>query len=121
MSGTRRKRDLRLPEEVTIPAPEPVQEELLADLRQLIQETRSAVAFTINAGLTLLSWRIGSRIRREILMEERARYGERIVHALSAQLRREFGEGFGPRNIIKTSFYDSVRENYEIQTPSRDP
>ena len=79
---------------------EPVQEELLADLRQLIYETRSAVAVTINAGLTLLYWRIGMRIRREILREERAEYGEGIVHALSAQLQLEFGEGFSTRNIF---------------------
>ena len=114
MSGTRRKRDLPHQKDVTIPAPELVQGELLADLRQLIQETRSAVAVTINAGLTLLYWRIGSRIRREILIEERAGYGERIVHALSAQLQREFGEGFGPRNIFNMIRFAEVFPDEQV-------
>jgi predicted nuclease of restriction endonuclease-like (RecB) superfamily len=77
-----------------------IQDELLIDLRHLITETRSTVAVTINAGLTLLYWRVGERIQREILFRERAGYGEQIVHALSAQLRLEFGEGFGERNIF---------------------
>ena len=51
-------------------------------------------------GLPLLYWRIGERIHREILGKERAGYGEQIVHALSAQLRLEFGEGFGKRNLF---------------------
>jgi predicted nuclease of restriction endonuclease-like (RecB) superfamily len=72
----------------------------LEDLRHLITETRSAVAVTVNAGMTLLYWRVGVRIRREILRDERAGYGEQILHALSAKLRAEFGEGFGFRNLF---------------------
>ncbi len=72
----------------------------LDDLRHVITETRSAVAVTVNAGMTLLYWRVGVRIRREILRNERAEYGEQILHALSAKLRAEFGEGFGFRNLF---------------------
>ena len=32
-------------------------------------------------------------------MEKRAGYGEKIVHALSAQLEAEFGRGFGEKNL----------------------
>jgi predicted HAD superfamily phosphohydrolase YqeG len=60
-------------------------------VRTLIRETRTAVAVTINAGLTFMYWRIGNRIRQDILGGKRAGYGEQIVHALSAQLRLEFG------------------------------
>jgi len=100
MPASNRKRELSRPIKETYPALVPDQENLLADLRNLITETRSAVAVTVNAGLTLLYWRVGVRIRREILMDERAGYGEQIVHALSAQLRLEFGEGFGTRNLF---------------------
>ena len=82
----------------TFPGPAP--EALLSEVRDLIRETRSAVAVTVNAGLALLYWRVGERIRQEILGGKRAGYGERIVHALSAQLRVEFGEGFGARNLF---------------------
>jgi len=100
MAASNRKRDLPRRVERTIPAPASDQKDLLADLRNLITETRSAVAVTVNAGLTLLYWRVGVRIRREILGDERAGYGEQIVHALSAQLQLEFGDGFGTRNLF---------------------
>lgn len=80
--------------------PEPVQDALLSDVQDLIRETRSVVAVTVNAGLTLRYWRIGMRIRQEILGGKRAEYGEQIVHALSAQLQVEFREGFGSCNLF---------------------
>lgn len=59
---------------------------LLTDVRELILATREGVARIVNAGLVTLYWEIGTRIRKEILKEKRAEYGERIVHALRAQL-----------------------------------
>jgi hypothetical protein len=49
-----------------------VPKNLLGDIRSLIEETRSAVATTVNAGLTALYWRIGKRIKEEILEGKRA-------------------------------------------------
>ncbi len=45
---------------------------LVEDLRQLIAVARHNVATTLNAGLTLLYWRIGKRIMDEVLGRERA-------------------------------------------------
>jgi len=73
---------------------------LLADVRGLILAAREGVARTVNAGLTLLYWEIGSRIRKNVLKEKRAEYGEQIVSALSAQLEAEFGRGFSRRNLF---------------------
>jgi hypothetical protein len=68
---------------------------LLHDVRRLIEEARSAVAITVNAGLTMLYWQIGKRINREILKgEQRADYGEQILATLSQELTAEYGRGF---------------------------
>jgi len=72
---------------------------LFKDVRSMIEEARSAVAVTVNAGLTMLYWKIGSRINREILKGERAEYGAEILQALSAKLTAEFGRGFSQRNL----------------------
>jgi hypothetical protein len=65
---------------------------LLQDIRGLIEEVRSAVAVTENAGLTMLYWRIGQRIQVEILQgDRRADYGKEILATLSQQLNREDG------------------------------
>jgi hypothetical protein len=60
--------------------------ELAADIRGLIEAARLRVALTVNAELVLLYWQIGSRIRRDILGQARAQYGEEIVSTLSRQL-----------------------------------
>lgn len=72
---------------------------LLAEVRDLILTAREAVARTVNAGLTLLYWEIGTRIRTDVLKEKRADYGKEILHTLSAQLEKEFGRGFSQRNL----------------------
>jgi predicted nuclease of restriction endonuclease-like (RecB) superfamily len=54
----------------------------------------------VDSTLTALYWSVGRRIRQDILKEKRAEYGEKIVHALSAQLEKEFGRGFGRRNLF---------------------
>ena len=72
---------------------------LLHDIRGLIEETRSGVAATVNAALTTLYWRIGERVRRDILKEKRAVYGEQIVSALGRQLEMEFGRGFSVKSL----------------------
>lgn len=67
--------------------------QLLRDLRTMINQTRAAVAVTINENLVQLYWNIGTRIRSEILKEMRADYGERIVSTLSRQLVKDYGKG----------------------------
>lgn len=72
---------------------------LIGDIRALIEETRSAVAVTVNAGLTMLYWRVGRRIQQEILNGQRAEYGKEILPALSAKLTCDYGRGWSERNL----------------------
>ena len=64
---------------------------LLADLRQLIAQARQDVARQVNSTVVLLYWRVGQRIRRDILKEKRAEYGQQIVSAVGRHLTEEFG------------------------------
>ena len=73
--------------------------ELIGDIRTLIEETRSAVAVTVNAGLTMLYWRIGKRVNEEILKGKRADYGAEIISTVSRQLETDYGRGFGEKNL----------------------
>ncbi len=67
---------------------------VLQDVRRMIEKTRSAVAATVNVGLTMLYWQIGKRINEEILKGKRAKYGEEIIATLSQELIKEYGQGF---------------------------
>jgi len=55
---------------------------LYSEIKLLIEDARSTVAQTVNAGLTKLYWNIGKRIKDEILKNKRAEYGKRIVSTL---------------------------------------
>lgn len=79
--------------------PTPTNKALLQDLREMIASARQDVARSVNSALIMLYWKIGQRIRKEILKEKRAEYGERIVHAVSAKLVEEFGSGFSAKNL----------------------
>jgi hypothetical protein len=80
-----------------------VSDNLVSELRDLIHETRSGVAQSVNSALVQLYWEIGTRIRTEILKNKRADYGKQIVATLSRQLVEEFGNGFSHPNIGKCS------------------
>lgn len=99
---------------------EPVPAPLLKAIRKLIEETRIGVATAVNAGLTLLYWRIGKRIRQDILKEKRAGYGDEIVSTLSRQLINEYGNGFSAKNLRHMmKFAESFSETQIVSTLSR--
>ncbi|HXB75561.1 MAG TPA: PDDEXK nuclease domain-containing protein [Candidatus Acidoferrales bacterium] len=63
---------------------------------------------------TLLAWHMGRRIRQDILKEKRAEYGAQIVAALGRQLEREFGNGFGEKNLRRMVQFAEVFPDREI-------
>ena len=73
---------------------------LLADVCGMIVTARRHVTRQLNATLVSLYWSIGHRVRRDILKQKRAGYGERIVATLSQRLTIEFGRGFSRRNLF---------------------
>ncbi|MGO9200831.1 MAG: PDDEXK nuclease domain-containing protein [Limisphaerales bacterium] len=87
---------------------------LLADIRELILAARERVAQTVNAGLVTLHWEIGHRIRKDILNEKRAEYGEQIVSALGTRLTTEFGRGFAEKNLRRMLQFAEVFPDRKI-------
>jgi hypothetical protein len=73
---------------------------LVTDLRQMILSAREQVARAVDSGLVLLYWSIGHRIRKDILKDKRAEYGQEIVSAVGRQLTAEFGRGFARTNLF---------------------
>lgn len=88
--------------------------DLLLDLRTMIEQARESVAIAINSSLTALNWKIGYRIRSEILQEKRADYGKEIVATVSRQLAIEFGNGFSEKNIRRMIQFAEVFPDEQI-------
>ncbi len=88
--------------------------DLIGDIRSLIKTARHNVAVTVNVGLTILYWQVGSRIRQDILKEKRAEYGKEIVVTVSRQLVSEFGEGFTDKNLRRMIQFAEAFPDMEI-------
>ena len=87
---------------------------LLADVRSLIESARERVAAAVNAGMVGLYWNIGARVRRDILKNKRAEYGERVIESLSEHLVREYGQQFNRRNLFHMVRFVEVFPDQEI-------
>ena len=95
-------------------------QELLGDIRALIESARHRATAMVNSELTLLFWRIGRRIHTEVLAGERAGYGEQIVPAVSAQLTRDYGGGFAEKSLRRmVQFAATFPEEPIVATLSR--
>ncbi len=79
----------------------PPTDRLLADVRELIEAARQHVAQAVNSTLVTLYWHVGRRIQQDILGEQRAEYGQRIVSTLSRQLTSEYGRGYSEPNLSR--------------------
>lgn len=88
--------------------------ELLGDLRELIDGARQDVARQVNRTLVLLHWKIGKRILEDILKQKRADYGAKIVSVLGRQLEREFGRGFSEKSLRHMIRFAEVFPNEKI-------
>jgi predicted nuclease of restriction endonuclease-like (RecB) superfamily len=96
------------------PATAALSRAVLEEVRGLIIEGRQQTAQIVNAGLTLLYWQVGDRIRREFLEERRAEYGSQIVSALGRQLEQEFGRGFAEKSLRRMVQFAEVFPDREI-------
>lgn len=59
---------------------------LINDLVALIENGKNQLAYAANATMTLTYWNIGKRINDEVLDNQRAEYGKKIVVSVARQL-----------------------------------
>ena len=90
------------------------EEQLFKDVARIIDECRQYVAYTVNATLSLLYWKIGKRINADVLQNKRAEYGKHIVVSLARQLETTYGKGFEEKNIRRMMQFAEVFPNEKI-------
>jgi predicted nuclease of restriction endonuclease-like (RecB) superfamily len=79
---------------------EPLNSQLLADIRQIIEQARQRLQQTVNSTMVQAYWSVGRLIvEHEQQGRERATYGKQQLQQLSEHLTREFGKGFDTRNL----------------------
>ena len=94
---------------------------LVSDVRELILSARQTVARGVNAALVLLYWKVGERLRTEVLKLERAEYGKEILSTVSKELVAEFGRGFSWPNLSRMmALAEAFPEEKIVATLSRE-
>lgn len=89
-------------------------QQLITDLKELVDKTKSQVAVQVNSAMVVLYWKIGQRINEDVLGNKRAEYGKEVILQISHQLTVEFGNSFSEKNIRKMMQFASVFDNFEI-------
>jgi len=72
---------------------------LLGDLVGIIESRKQYICRHANSGVVLMFWEVGKRVNEEILGNERAEYGKRIVSTVSTQLQARYGHNFALRSL----------------------
>lgn len=88
--------------------------DLLERVSSLIDQARESIASYANATLTMTYWQVGAIIDAEVLREERAEYGARILVTLSHELTARYGKGFDRPNLSRMVNFARLFPNREI-------
>ncbi|WP_238555085.1 YhcG family protein [Chryseobacterium sp. P1-3] len=89
-------------------------QQLITDLKELVDKTKSQVAVQVNSAMVVLYWKIGQRINEDVLGNKRAEYGKEVILQIAQHLTVEFGSSFSEKNIRKMMQFASVFNNFEI-------
>ena len=72
---------------------------LIADIRELILSARKRAAVAVNSEAVLLYWKIGCRIKHDMLKNKRAEYGQQLVVGLARRISDEFGRSWSEKTL----------------------
>jgi len=93
-------------------------EQLISEIREILAEARQKAYSSVNFAMVEAYWQIGRRIvEEEQRGDKRAAYGEKTLKSLSVGLTKEFGKGFGTRNLWDfRKFYMTFPETKIVHT-----
>lgn len=98
------------------------EEQLIIDVRQIIESGRSAAYGAVNTAMVSTYWKIGKRIvEQEQNGSDRAEYGTHVLQILANDLTTEYGKGFGERSLRHyRQFYLSFKDlvNWNTRVPN---
>ncbi|MDE6335552.1 MAG: PDDEXK nuclease domain-containing protein [Muribaculaceae bacterium] len=72
---------------------------LYSDVCDIIDMAKIRMANYVNTNVCITYWKVGKRIKEEILLNKRAEYGKQIVKNLSVRLNQKYGKGWGYKTL----------------------
>ena len=89
-------------------------DKLFAEIRKIIEEAHKHVASTVNTTITATYWKIGEKIKVDILHHKRAEYGKKVLPTLSAKLTAEYGKGWSTKQLQHCLHFAETFADFEI-------
>ena len=88
---------------------------LLNDACNIIEQAQLVAYHAVNETLIKRNWLLGMRIHKEVLKEQRADYGDRIVKELAKELTQLYGKGWSRNNLYRyIAFYKNYPDFYLV-------
>jgi predicted nuclease of restriction endonuclease-like (RecB) superfamily len=72
---------------------------LFGDIKKLIEQSKQHISVAVNSTMTMLYWRVGKRIKTDVLQNKRAEYGKEVIKQLSDNLTKQYGKGWGEKHL----------------------
>ena len=70
------------------------EQQLYSDVCQIIDDAKSRIATYLNTEVCMTNWYVGKRIKEDVLYNQRAEYGKKILGNLSVRLTEKYGSGW---------------------------
>jgi predicted nuclease of restriction endonuclease-like (RecB) superfamily len=72
---------------------------LFGDIKKLIERSKQHISVAVNSTMTMLYWRVGNRIKTDVLQNKRAEYGKEVIKQLADNLTKQYGKGWGEKHL----------------------
>jgi hypothetical protein len=93
---------------------------LITEIKALINQAKGHIVHIASSSMTTLYWRIGKRLKEDILGSRRAEYGQNIITNLAKILATEYGKGFTYSGLTRmVRFYEQFAEAEIVATVSQ--
>src|SRR5574344_1559340 len=95
-------------------------DEIYHEINTLITDKKDVVKKAVNNTMLNLYWKIGQCLTEEILANEKAEYGKRLVTEISIRLSLEYGKGFNRASLFRMiQFYQEFKDFEKVATLSQ--
>ena len=88
---------------------------LFSEIKKLIEQSKTKIAVSVNAEMSMLYWSIGNKINEEVNLKSRSEsYGKQIVATLWRQLTTEYGSSFSEKNLRRMMQFSGIFPDEKI-------
>jgi predicted nuclease of restriction endonuclease-like (RecB) superfamily len=91
-----------------------VETQLFQEISLIIEESKNAVAVSVNAEMTMRNWRVGKLVKQTILQGERSEYGKQLIKNVAQQLSLRFGNTWNDKMLWHCSKFFSSFPDEQI-------